>query len=200
MQINSHLSVLIHDLAAHWGDSEALIYQDFGGTEWMCLVCRDGKWAVDTTFFGPMVLGKIKKDIVNEANYMAKHIYNAVQSALTDMSAEGILDASLDDTYDMKGGDFANLSKPAETDSAEGKRQYFYYKVAAYYGEITEINVIMFSVTNSSCDGVALQNGIINLPQETKPVIYGSYPNLMKPNAWGIGSVSAALEYAKKQS
>ena len=34
MQINSHLSVLIRDLAAHYGDREALIYQDFGGSEW----------------------------------------------------------------------------------------------------------------------------------------------------------------------
>lgn len=35
MQINSHLSVLIRDLAAQWGDREALIYQNFGGGEWM---------------------------------------------------------------------------------------------------------------------------------------------------------------------
>ena len=34
MQINSHLSVLIRDLAAHYGQREALIYQDFGGSEW----------------------------------------------------------------------------------------------------------------------------------------------------------------------
>ena len=34
MQINSHLSVLVHDLAAHYGQREALIYQDFGGSEW----------------------------------------------------------------------------------------------------------------------------------------------------------------------
>ena len=34
MQINSHLSVLIRDLAAQYGEREALIYQDFGGEEW----------------------------------------------------------------------------------------------------------------------------------------------------------------------
>lgn len=37
MQINSHMSVLIHDLAAHYGDREMLIYQDFGGKEWKSL-------------------------------------------------------------------------------------------------------------------------------------------------------------------
>lgn len=34
MQINSHLSVLIHDLAKVYGDREALIYQDFGSEKW----------------------------------------------------------------------------------------------------------------------------------------------------------------------
>lgn len=37
MQINSHMSVLIHDLAKHYGDREMLIYQDFGGKEWKSL-------------------------------------------------------------------------------------------------------------------------------------------------------------------
>ena len=34
MQINSHLSRLIQDVAAHYGDREALIFKHFGGTEW----------------------------------------------------------------------------------------------------------------------------------------------------------------------
>ena len=33
-QINSHLSKLVHDVAAQLGDREALIYKDFGGKEW----------------------------------------------------------------------------------------------------------------------------------------------------------------------
>ena len=37
MQINSHMSVLIHDLAKKYGDREMLIYQDFGGKEWKSL-------------------------------------------------------------------------------------------------------------------------------------------------------------------
>lgn len=37
MQINSHMSVLIHDLAKHYGDREMLIYQDYGGKEWKSL-------------------------------------------------------------------------------------------------------------------------------------------------------------------
>ena len=34
MQNNSHLAVLIHEQAKHYGDREVLIYKDFGGTEW----------------------------------------------------------------------------------------------------------------------------------------------------------------------
>ncbi|MBR4919802.1 MAG: long-chain fatty acid--CoA ligase [Prevotella sp.] len=37
MQINSHMSVLIHDLAKQYGDREMLVYQDFGGKEWKSL-------------------------------------------------------------------------------------------------------------------------------------------------------------------
>ncbi len=33
-QINSHMSRLVHDVAAQLGDREALIYKDFGGSEW----------------------------------------------------------------------------------------------------------------------------------------------------------------------
>lgn len=34
MQTNSHLSRLIHDQAAKYGDREVLIYKEFGGSEW----------------------------------------------------------------------------------------------------------------------------------------------------------------------
>ena len=34
MQINSHLSVLIHDLAKKYGGRTALEYKDYGGTQW----------------------------------------------------------------------------------------------------------------------------------------------------------------------
>jgi len=37
MQVNSHLSRLIHDQADHYGDREVLIYKDFGGTVWKSL-------------------------------------------------------------------------------------------------------------------------------------------------------------------
>ena len=37
MQTNSHLSRLIHDQAAKYGDREVLIYKDFGGKEWKSL-------------------------------------------------------------------------------------------------------------------------------------------------------------------
>lgn len=34
MQINSHLSVLIHDLANKYGDKPALTFKKFGGDQW----------------------------------------------------------------------------------------------------------------------------------------------------------------------
>ena len=34
MQINSHLSRLVYDVAAKYGDREALIYKNFSGKEW----------------------------------------------------------------------------------------------------------------------------------------------------------------------
>ena len=34
MQVNSHLSRLIHDVAAKYGDREALIYKDYGSSQW----------------------------------------------------------------------------------------------------------------------------------------------------------------------
>ncbi len=34
MKTKSHLSVLVHDQARQYGEREALIYRDFGGTEW----------------------------------------------------------------------------------------------------------------------------------------------------------------------
>lgn len=37
MQVRSHMSVLVHDLAKKYGEHEALIYQDFGGKEWKSL-------------------------------------------------------------------------------------------------------------------------------------------------------------------
>ena len=46
MQINSHMSVLIHDLAKKYGDREMLIYQDFGGKEWKSLSWNQGSQTV----------------------------------------------------------------------------------------------------------------------------------------------------------
>ena len=34
MQVNSHLSRLVHDVAAQYGDREALIYKEFGSKQW----------------------------------------------------------------------------------------------------------------------------------------------------------------------
>ena len=34
MQINSHLSVLVHDLAKKWGEKTALTFRKFGSDQW----------------------------------------------------------------------------------------------------------------------------------------------------------------------
>ncbi len=41
MYNNSHLSVLIHEQARHYGDREVLNYKNFGGTEWLSLSWND---------------------------------------------------------------------------------------------------------------------------------------------------------------
>ena len=64
MQINSHMSVLIHDLAAHYGNREMLLYQDFGGKEWKSLTFNQVSQTVNQVSNALLNLGvKVQENI-----------------------------------------------------------------------------------------------------------------------------------------
>ena len=84
MQINSHLSVLIRDLAAHWGSREALIYQDFGGSEWKSYSWQQFADKVHTVSLAMLDLG------VQPQENIGIFSQNSVQYLFTDFGAWGI--------------------------------------------------------------------------------------------------------------
>ncbi len=84
MQINSHMSVLIHDLAAHYGDREMLIYQDFGGKEWKSLSWNQVSNTVKEVSNALLNLGvKVQENI-------GVFSQNSVQYLETDFGAWGV--------------------------------------------------------------------------------------------------------------
>ncbi len=84
MQINSHMSVLIHDLAVHYGDREMLIYQDFGGKEWKSLSWNQVSNTVKEVSNALLNLGvKVQENI-------GIFSQNSVQYLETDFGAWGV--------------------------------------------------------------------------------------------------------------
>ena len=84
MQINSHMSVLIHDLAAHYGNREMLIYQDFGGKEWKSLSWNQVSNTVKEVSNALLNLGvKVQENI-------GIFSQNSVQYLETDFGAWGV--------------------------------------------------------------------------------------------------------------
>ncbi len=83
-QINSHMSHLVHDVAAQLGDREALIYKDFGGTEW-----KSYSW----NQFSAMVK-KVSNAMLNLGIKVQENVgvfsQNSVQYLFTDFGAWGI--------------------------------------------------------------------------------------------------------------
>ncbi len=83
-QINSHMSHLVHDVAARLGDREALIYKDFGGTEW-----KSYSW----NQFSAMVK-KVSNAMLNLGIKVQENVgvfsQNSVQYLFTDFGAWGI--------------------------------------------------------------------------------------------------------------
>ena len=83
-QINSHMSHLVHDVAAQLGDREALIYKDFGGTEW-----KSYSW----NQFSAMVK-KVSNAMLNLGIKVQENVgvfsQNTVQYLFTDFGAWGI--------------------------------------------------------------------------------------------------------------
>lgn len=84
MQTNSHLSVLVHDQAKIYGDREALVYQDFGGSEWKSLSWREFSATVSVVSNALLNFGvKVQENV-------GIFSQNSVQYLFSDFGAWGI--------------------------------------------------------------------------------------------------------------
>ena len=83
-QINSHMSRLVHDVAAQLGDREALIYKDFGGTEW-----KSYSWNQFSAMVKKMSNAMLNLGITVQEN-VGVFSQNSVQYLFTDFGAWGI--------------------------------------------------------------------------------------------------------------
>jgi len=84
MQINSHMSVLIHDVAAHYGTREALIYQDFGGSEW-----KSYSWKQFSDKVRAVSLALLEMGVQPQEN-IGIFSQNSVQYLFSDFGAWGV--------------------------------------------------------------------------------------------------------------
>ena len=84
MQINSHLSRLIPDVAAHYGDREDLIYKNFGGTQW-----KSCSWRQFADIVGQVSRAMLRLGIGVQEN-VGVFSQNSVQYLFTDFGAWGI--------------------------------------------------------------------------------------------------------------
>ncbi len=83
-QINSHLSKLVHDVAAQLGNREALIYKDFGGSQWKSYSWNEFSETVKVVSNAMLNLGiKIQENV-------GVFSQNTVQYLFTDFGAWGI--------------------------------------------------------------------------------------------------------------
>ena len=84
MQINSHLSRLVHDVAAHFGNREALIYKDFGGKQWKSYSWKEFSKKVSLVSNALLNMG------VKVQENLGVFSQNSVQYLFTDFGAWGI--------------------------------------------------------------------------------------------------------------
>jgi len=84
MQINTHLSRLVHDVAAHYGDREALIYKEFGGKEWKSFSWNEFSDRVKQVSYALLSMG------VGVQENLGVFSQNSVQYLFTDFGAWGI--------------------------------------------------------------------------------------------------------------
>ena len=84
MQINSHLSRLVHDVAAKYGDREALIYKNFGGTQWKSCSWNQCSGIARQVSHALLALG------VGEQENIGIFSQNSVQYLFVDFGAWGI--------------------------------------------------------------------------------------------------------------
>jgi len=84
MQINSHLSRLVYDVAAKYGDREALIYKNFSGKGWKSCSWNQFSGIVKQVSNAMLALG------VNVQENLGIFSQNSVQYLFTDFGAWGI--------------------------------------------------------------------------------------------------------------
>jgi len=84
MQINSHLSRLVLDVAARYGDREALIYKNYGGKQWKSCSWNQFAGIVRQVSCAMLALG------VGEQENIGIFSQNSVQYLFTDFGAWGI--------------------------------------------------------------------------------------------------------------
>ena len=84
MQVNSHLSRLVHDLAAKYGDREALIYKDFGSSKW-----KSYSWNEFSTRARQVSNAMLNMGVGVQEN-VGVFSQNSVQYLFTDFGAWGI--------------------------------------------------------------------------------------------------------------
>ena len=84
MQINSHLSRLVHDVAAHYGDREALIYKNYGGQQWKSCSWNQFSGIVKQVSDAMLAMG------VGVQENVGIFSQNSVQYLFTDFGAWGI--------------------------------------------------------------------------------------------------------------
>ena len=84
MQINSHLSVLIHDLAKKHGGRTALEYKDYGGTQWKHVSWNEFSNQVTRVSEALLALG------VGVQEKIAVFSQNSIHYLFTDFGAWGI--------------------------------------------------------------------------------------------------------------
>jgi long-chain acyl-CoA synthetase len=83
-QVNSHLSRLVHDVAAQLGNREALIYKDFGGAQWKSYSWNEFSQKVRLVSNALLNLGVQKQENIGVFSQ------NTVQYLFTDFGAWGI--------------------------------------------------------------------------------------------------------------
>ena len=84
MQINSHLSHLVHDVAAKYGDREALIFKNFGGKQWKSCSWNQFSGIVSQVSNAMLALG------IGVQENVGVFSQNSVQYLFTDFGAWGI--------------------------------------------------------------------------------------------------------------
>ena len=119
----------------------------------------------------PSMLGYVKKANISAANSNAKSLFNAVQTALTDLDTDG-----------SPFGTNANCDVKTNADLKD--------KVHSYFSGVDSLGVAVANVQDSACVATAIR-------KDTTKGYWGTYPTATTAdNATTLASAAAALTYA----